>query len=108
YHSHSAQEARWSWKLLIPAGMIGVPFLLVAAQPDLGSAMIIGLTGAAMMVIAGLSWRVIGACVAAAVAFIPPFVLFVTHDYQRNRVLNFLNPEQDPSGTGYNIIQSKI
>ena len=108
YHNHSAQEARWSWKLLIPAGMIGVPFVLVAAQPDLGSAMIIGLTGAAVMVLAGLSWRVIGALAAAAVAFVPPFVMFVMHDYQRNRVLNFLNPEMDPSGTGYNIIQSKI
>ncbi|WP_242913222.1 rod shape-determining protein RodA [Brevundimonas pishanensis] len=108
YHSHSAQEARWSWKLLIPAGMIGVPFVLVAAQPDLGSAMIIGLTGAAVMVLAGLSWRAIGAAAAAAVAIIPPFVMFVMHDYQRNRVLNFLNPEMDPSGTGYNIIQSKI
>ena len=108
YHNHSAQEARWSWKLVFPAGMIGVPFLLVAAQPDLGSAMIIGLTGAAVMVLAGLSWRVIAAAAAAAAAIIPPFVMFVMHDYQRNRVLNFLNPEMDPSGTGYNIIQSKI
>jgi rod shape determining protein RodA len=108
YHGHSAQEARWSWKLLIPVGMIGVPFLLVAKQPDLGSAMIIGLTGAAVMFMAGLSWRVIAAAVAAAVAVIPPLVMFVMHDYQRNRVLTFLNPEADPSGTGYNIIQSKI
>jgi rod shape determining protein RodA len=108
YHGHSAQDARWSWKLLIPAGMIGLPFLLVAKQPDLGSAMVIGLTGAAVMFMAGLSWRVIAAGVAAAVAVIPPFVMFVMHDYQRNRVLTFLNPEADPSGTGYNIIQSKI
>lgn len=108
YHGHSAQDARWSWKLLIPAGMIGVPFLLVAKQPDLGSAMVIGLTGAAVMFMAGLSWRVIAAGAAAAVAVIPPFVMFVMHDYQRNRVLTFLNPEADPSGTGYNIIQSKI
>ena len=108
YHGHSAQDARWSWKLLIPAGMIGVPFLLVAKQPDLGSAMVIGLTGAAVMFMAGLSWRVIAAGAAAAVAIIPPFVMFVMHDYQRNRVLTFLNPEADPSGTGYNIIQSKI
>ncbi len=108
YHNHSAQEARWSWKLLIPAGMIGVPFLLVAKQPDLGSAMIIGLTGGAIMFLAGLSWRVIAAGAAAAAAAIPPFVMFVMHDYQRNRVLTFLNPEADPSGTGYNIIQSKI
>ena len=108
YHGHTAQDARWSWKLLFPLGMIGVPFLLVAKQPDLGSAMIIGLTGAAVMFMAGLSWRVIAAAAAAAVAIIPPFVMFVMHDYQRNRVLTFLNPEADPSGTGYNIIQSKI
>ncbi|WP_297799721.1 rod shape-determining protein RodA [uncultured Brevundimonas sp.] len=108
YHNHTAQEARWSWKLLFPAGMIGVPFILVAAQPDLGSAMIIALTGGAVMVLAGLSWWVIGAGVLAAVVIIPPFVMFVMHDYQRNRVLNFLNPEMDPTGTGYNIIQSKI
>ena len=108
YHNHSAQDARWSWKLLIPAGMIGVPFLLVAKQPDLGSAMIIGLTGGAVMFLAGLSWRVLAAGAAAAVAVIPPFVMFGMHDYQRNRVLTFMNPEADPSGTGYNIIQSKI
>jgi rod shape determining protein RodA len=108
YHSHTAQEARWSWKLLVPVGMIGVPFILVAKQPDLGSAMIIGLTGGAIMVLAGLSWRVIAAGAAAAVAIIPPFVMFGMHDYQRNRVLTFLSPESDPSGTGYNIIQSKI
>ena len=108
YHSHTAKEARWSWKLLIPAGMIGVPFILVAKQPDLGSAMIIGLTGGAIMVLAGLSWRVIAAGAAAAVAIIPPFVMFGMKEYQRNRVLTFLSPESDPSGTGYNIIQSKI
>lgn len=108
YHSHTAQEARWSWKLIFPLGMIGLPFLLVAKQPDLGSAMVIGLTGAAVMVVAGLSWRIIAAGIVAAVAIVPPFVMFVMHDYQRNRVLTFLNPEADPSGTGYNIIQSKI
>ena len=108
YHKHSAQEARWSWKLVFPAAMIGVPFLLVAKQPDLGSAMIIGLTGAVVMFLAGLSWRIIAACSAAVVAIVPPFVMFVMHDYQRNRVLTFLDPASDPSGTGYNIIQSKI
>ena len=108
YHKHSAQEARWSWKLLFPAAMIGVPFLLVAKQPDLGSAMIIGLTGAVVMFLAGLSWRIIAVCAAAVVAIVPPFVMFVMHDYQRNRVLTFLDPASDPSGTGYNIIQSKI
>ncbi|OYX56160.1 MAG: rod shape-determining protein RodA [Brevundimonas subvibrioides] len=108
YHSHSAQDARWSWKLVFPAGMIGLPFILVAKQPDLGSAMVIGLTGAAVMFLAGLSWRVIAAGAAAVVAIVPPFVMFGMHEYQRNRVLTFLSPESDPSGTGYNIIQSKI
>jgi rod shape determining protein RodA len=108
YHNQSAQDARWSWKLLIPAGMIGVPFILVAKQPDLGSAMVIGLTGAAVMFVAGLSWRVIAVGIAGAVAVIPPFVMFGMHEYQRNRVLTFLSPESDPTGTGYNIIQSKI
>ena len=108
YHNHSAQDARWSWKLLIPMAMIGVPFLLVAKQPDLGSAMVIGLTGGAIMFVAGLSWRVIAAGGLAAAVTIPPFVMFGMHEYQRNRVLTFLSPESDPSGTGYNIIQSKI
>lgn len=108
YHAHTAQEARWSWKLLIPAGMIALPFILVAKQPDLGSAMIIGLTGGAIMVVAGLSWRMIAAGAVAAAAIIPPFVMFGMKEYQRNRVLTFLSPESDPLGTGYNIVQSKI
>ena len=108
YHGHSAQEARWSWKLLIPAGLIAVPFVLVAKQPDLGSAMIIGLTGAVIMFVAGLSWRVMAAAAAAVAVIVPPFIMFGMHDYQRKRILTFLNPEADPSGDGYNIIQSKI
>ena len=108
YHGHTAKEARWSWKLIFPMAMIGVPSVLVAAQPDLGSAMVIALTGGAVMFMAGLSWKVIAAGAAAAVAFVPPFVMFGMHEYQRNRVLTFLDPTQDPSGTGYNIIQSKI
>jgi len=108
YHNHTANDARLSWKLLIPAAMIGVPFLLIAKQPDLGSAMMVGLTGAIIMFVAGLSWKIIAAGALAAVVTIPPFVMFGMHDYQRNRVLTFLNPEADPTGTGYNIIQSKI
>ena len=60
------------------------------------------------MFLAGLSWRVIAAGLAAVGAIVPPFVMFGMHEYQRNRVLTFLSPESDPSGTGYNIIQSKI
>ncbi len=108
YHAASARDARFSFKLLIPVAMIGVPVLLVAHQPDLGTAMLIALTGLAVMFMAGLSWKVIIAGVAAVAAAIPPFVLFVLHDYQRERILTFLDPEKDPSGSGYHIMQSLI
>lgn len=108
YHGASAQDARFSWKLVIPAMMILVPVLLVAHQPDLGTAVLIAITGGAMMVLAGLSLRLVAVLAAAGLAAIPPFVMFVLHDYQRARVLTFLDPESDPSGSGYHILQSKI
>lgn len=108
YHGASAQEARLSWKLAWPVAIIGAPFLLVAHQPDLGSAMLIGLTGAAIMFVAGLSWRIIGAAAIAAMLLVPPYVMFGMHEYQRHRVLTFLNPEADMSDKGYQIVQSKI
>ncbi|MCR5880957.1 rod shape-determining protein RodA [Phenylobacterium sp. J367] len=108
YHSVSADQARLSWWLAIPALMIFVPVLLVAHQPDLGTAMLILLTGAAIVVLAGLDWRIIAGAIAAFIAIVPPFVIFVMHDYQRQRVLTFLDPESDPSGSGYHILQSMI
>ncbi len=108
YHGAPAQRAKLSWWLLIPAAMIGVPVLLVAHQPDLGTAMLIAMTGGAIVVLAGLSWKVIATAVVGALAVIPPFVLFGMHDYQRQRVLTFLDPESDPSGSGYHILQSMI
>jgi rod shape determining protein RodA len=108
YHGASAEKARLSWWLLIPAAMTFAPVLLVAHQPDLGTAMLILMTGAAIIVLAGLSWKIIGAAVAAFLAIVPPFVLFVMHEYQRQRVLTFLDPESDPSGSGYHILQSMI
>lgn len=108
YHGVSAQRARLSWWLLAPALMIGVPVLLVAHQPDLGTAMLIALTGGAIVMLAGLSWKIIAVAVAGAAAVVPPFVMFGMHDYQRQRVLTFLDPESDPSGSGYHILQSMI
>ena len=108
YHGSTAREASFHWKLLVPALMIGVPFLLVAHQPDLGSAMLIGLTGAAIMFMAGLSWKIIAAGGLLGLVTVPPYIMFGMHDYQRNRVLTFLSPENDPSGSGYHIMQSKI
>jgi rod shape determining protein RodA len=108
YHGATAQEARFHWKLIFPVMIIAAPFLLVAHQPDLGSAMLIGLTGAAIMFVAGLSWKLIAATAIPTMVAIPFYVTFGMHDYQRNRVLTFLSPESDPSGTGYHIMQSKI
>ncbi len=108
YHGVSAREARFSWKLLIPVALIGAPTLLVAKQPDLGTALLLAFTGAAVMFLAGLSWRILvsgGILIAAGVV---PFILFVMKGYQRDRILTFLHPEQDPSGAGYHILQSKI
>ena len=72
YHGLPAKDARLSWKLLIPAAMIGLPVLLVAKQPDLGTAVLIAMTGASVMFLAGLSWRVLAVGAIGAVAGIPP------------------------------------
>jgi len=108
YHGLSAEAAKFSWRLVVPLVLIALPTLLVAHQPDLGTAVLLAATGGAVMVLAGLSLRVLAALAVTVAAAIPPFVMFVLHDYQRNRILTFLNPEADPSGSGYHILQSKI
>lgn len=108
YHGISADEARLSWKLLIPAVMIALPVGLVVKQPDLGTAILLALTGGAIVVMAGLSWRIILAGVVAVGAAAPAVFFFGMHDYQRQRVTTFLHPETDPSGEGWHIMQSKI
>lgn len=98
-----------SWRGLVPAaGLMGAPALLVMLQPDLGTALSICFGAAVVMFLAGLPIRwFIGA--GAAVAVIAPIAFFtLLHDYQRNRVLTFMDPESDPLGTGYHITQSKI
>ncbi|MDC7677652.1 rod shape-determining protein RodA [Asticcacaulis machinosus] len=108
YHENSAKDANWSWKLLVPIFMIMMPFTLVAHQPDLGTAMLILITGVAVMIAAGLNWKAIATAVGAGVVAIPFVFTFVLHDYQAKRITTFLDPESDPSGSGYHILQSKI
>jgi rod shape determining protein RodA len=108
YHSTSSDDARLSWKLLIPLGMIGLPALLVAHQPDLGTAIMLAATGLAVMFMAGLSLRLVAAGVVAIAAAAPAAFMFVLHDYQRQRLTTFLHPETDPSGAGYHTLQAKI
>ena len=108
YHGLSGKSAQLSWWLLVPAMLILMPVGLVAKQPDLGTALLILMTGGTIMILAGLSWRLIALGVLGAVAVVPPAVMFGLHDYQRKRILTFMDPEGDPSGSGYHILQSKI
>jgi rod shape determining protein RodA len=91
-----------------PAGlMIGIPFALVLVQPDLGTALMIAFGGVVVMFLAGVPAGLFAGGVAATMA-LTPVALHFMHDYQRSRIEIFLNPESDPLGTGYHIIQSKI
>ena len=98
-----------TWSGLWPAAvLIGVPFALVMLQPDLGTALMIGAGGAAVMFLGGVPLRLFaGAALLVGIAG-PLAFEFVLHDYQRNRILIFLDPESDPLGRGYHISQSKI
>jgi len=87
--------------------LIGVPFLLIAEQPDLGTSLLVLASGIFVLFLSGLSWRMIGAAAACAAIVIPIAWEFLLHDYQRQRVLTLLDPEADALGTGWNIIQSK-
>lgn len=90
------------------AGMLLIiPVLLIAKQPDLGTSLLVASSGAAVLFFAGLSWWFMLGVVAVLGALTPVLWHFL-REYQRNRVLTLFNPEADPMGTGYHIIQSKI
>ncbi len=108
YEILPAGEIRRFGAIWPAAVLIGLPAGLVMLQPDLGTALMITAGGVTVMFLAGIPLRLfIGGALALAVAA-PLAVNFVLHDYQRNRVLIFMNPESDPLGTGYHISQSKI
>src|SRR3569833_2268082 len=95
-------------KVLAIAGLIlVVPTLLIAEQPDLGTALLVASSGTFVLLLAGMSWRLV-ALMGALGAAAAPVLWYFLRDYQRQRVITFLNPENDPLGTGYHIIQSKI
>ncbi|WP_043833652.1 rod shape-determining protein RodA [Muricoccus aerilatus] len=93
--------------LLPPAFAVAVPMALILKQPNLGTALITGMIGAAMFWAAGVRWWKFAILLAGA-AFAAPIAYERLHDYQRARITTFLDPESDPLGAGYNIIQSKI
>jgi rod shape determining protein RodA len=102
-----AREIR-GWSAIWPAAvLIGVPAAFILIQPDLGTAMMVVLGGVTVMFLAGVPLRLFGGG-ALAMAVIGPIAFSFLHDYQRQRVLIFLDPESDPLHTGYHITQSKI
>lgn len=96
----------WSMLCLCVLLMI-FPAGLIILQPDLGTAILVLASGAFVIFLSGLSWRVIFVTICAGAASVPLAWQFL-HEYQRNRVRTFLDPESDPLGNGWNVIQSKI
>ncbi len=92
----------------IALSLIFFPALLVGAQPDLGTSILIATSGLFVLFLSGISWKLITIACLLLGCFIPVLWFFLMHDYQRNRIMMLLDPERDPLGAGYHIIQSKI
>ena len=108
YHDLPEEKVSSLGGLIIPALMIALPMGLIIKQPDLGTSLLLAATGVAIVFLAGLSWKVIvGAGVLGGIGggF---FFQYGLQDYQRRQNMTFLNPEDDPMGAGYHILQSKI
>lgn len=88
--------------------IIGVPSLLIFKEPDLGTALLVAASGIIALFLAGLPWWMMGVGAVIAAIGVPLFWLYGIKDYQRERVMTLFNPEADPFGAGYHIIQSKI
>ena len=95
------------WRVALGGLFTLVPVVLVMRQPDLGTSLLIVASGAFVLFLAGVGWRYITALAAFGAACVP-FLWHFMHDYQRQRVLTLLDPQQDPLGAGYHIIQSTI
>jgi rod shape determining protein RodA len=107
FHGLGAEEVGRLRHLLVPTALIAAPVAMVLRQPDLGTAVLVAAAGAAVLVAAGIHWSALLAGAAAGLASVPIGWQFL-HDYQRRRILIFLDPEADPLGAGYHAMQSKI
>jgi rod shape determining protein RodA len=106
FHKHEAMlKAR---HYVVACLLLLVPFALIAKQPDLGTAILVGAAGFYVIFFAGLPWKVIVGLFAGAAAGAAPFVWTMLHDYQRKRILTLIDPTSDPLGAGYHIIQATI
>ncbi|MEQ1929222.1 MAG: rod shape-determining protein RodA [Parvularculaceae bacterium] len=109
YHGLRVEQVSHILFLIPPAIMIGAPVGLIFMQPDLGTAMMLAITGVALVFLAGLSWRIgfLGMLGAVGAAF-AAYRFDILHQYQVERILTFLDPDRDPLGKGYHLLQSKI
>ena len=97
-----------SWRALVPVLLqVALPVALIVRQPDLGTAMVLAIITAAMLFAAGAPLRMLGVLGTGAAALIP-LLWQVLHDFQRRRLIVFIDPGTDPLGAGYALIQSKI
>ncbi|WP_250656873.1 rod shape-determining protein RodA [Alkalimarinus coralli] len=87
--------------------LIFMPVVLVIKQPDLGTSLLIAASGIFVLLLAGISGKLVGGFIASIAALVPVMWMFVMRDYQKQRVLTLIDPEKDPLGSGWNIIQSK-
>lgn len=93
---------------IIPMLMLAIPAGLIMKQPDLGTGMTVALVGGVMIVLAGISWAWVLGAIGSAIGLFTFAYFFVLHQFQRDRILIFLNPEHDKLGKGYQITQAKI
>lgn len=107
WYFHKHETALKLRNFAIGALLLIVPLALIARQPDLGTAALVGAAGFYVIFFAGLSWRVLGTLAGIGLAALP-IVWGFLHDYQRKRILTLLDPTTDPLGAGYHIIQSTI
>jgi rod shape determining protein RodA len=107
FHSATLEGARHYLLLLVPIILTLIPVGLILKQPNLGTATIVSFIAFAMCFMAGIRWYYFAGAI-GSVAAAAPIAYHFLHDYQKRRVMTFLNPDADPLGAGYNIIQSKI
>ncbi|WP_371193372.1 rod shape-determining protein RodA [Glaciecola sp. SC05] len=88
--------------------LVFIPTILIAKQPDLGTSLLIASSGIFVLFLAGMAWKLISYIALLGGAFAPIMWFFLMEEYQKQRVTTFINPESDPLGAGYHIIQSKI
>jgi len=108
YHDLSDNRVSHVIGLLGALIMLMLPMALILRQPDLGTTLLLGTTGVAILFLAGISWRVIGLASLFAAVAIPLFFKFGLKPYQQERILTFMDPSRDPTGASYHITQSKI